>query len=60
MNAQRAEIMHNIKQARDAAGVRDESAEPIPKPSRPIEVGDWSRSPVRAVRPRSQLSRTVR
>ena len=40
MNAQRAEIMHNIKQARDAAGVRDESAEPIPKPSRPIEVGD--------------------
>ena len=32
MNAQRAEIMHNIKQARDAAGVRDESAEPIPKP----------------------------
>ena len=38
--AQRAEIMHNIKQARDAAGVRDESAEPIPKPSRPIEVGD--------------------
>ncbi len=40
MNAQRAEIMHNIKQARDAAGVRDESAEPIPKPSRPIQVGD--------------------
>ena len=40
MNAQRAEIMHNIKQARDAVGVRDESAEPIPKPSRPIQVGD--------------------
>ena len=40
MNAQRAEIMHNIKQARDAVGLRDESAEPIPKPSRPIQVGD--------------------
>ena len=40
MTAQRAAIKHNIKQARDAAGVRDESAEPIPKPSRPIEVGD--------------------
>ena len=29
-NAQRAESKHNIKQARDAAGVRDECAEPIP------------------------------
>ncbi len=40
MNAQRAEIMHNIKGARDAVGLHDESAEPIPKPSRPIQVGD--------------------
>ena len=38
--AQRAEIMHNIKEARDAVGLRDESAEPIPKPSRPIQAGD--------------------
>ena len=40
MNAQRAEIMHNIKEARDAVGLRDERAEPIPKPSRPIREGD--------------------
>ena len=40
MNAQRAEIMHNIKEARDAVGLRDECAEPIPKPSRPIREGD--------------------
>ncbi len=40
MNARRAEIMHDLKEARDAAGVRDESREPIPKPSRPIRTGD--------------------
>ena len=40
MNAQRAEIMHNIKEARDAVSLRDERAEPIPKPSRPIREGD--------------------
>ena len=40
MNAQRAEIMHNLKQARDTVGIRDESQEPIPKPSRPIRTGD--------------------
>ena len=40
MNARRAEIMHDLKEARDAADVRDESREPIPKPSRPIRTGD--------------------
>ena len=40
MNAQRAQIMHGLKEARESVGVRDESAEPIPKPSRPIRAGD--------------------
>ena len=40
MNEQRASIMHNIKEAREQIGVRDDLAEPIPKPSRPIRVGD--------------------
>ena len=40
MNAQRAQIMHSIKEARESVGVRDESAEPIPRPSRPIRAGD--------------------
>ena len=40
MNEQRAEIMHGIREAREAIGVRDESAEPVPKPSRPIREGD--------------------
>ena len=40
MNEQRASIMHNIKEAREQIGVRDDFAEPIPKPSRPIRVGD--------------------
>ena len=40
MNAQRAQIMHGLKEARESAGVRDESAEPIPRPSRPIRAGD--------------------
>ena len=40
MNAQRAQIMHGLKEARESVGVRDESAEPIPRPSRPIRAGD--------------------
>ncbi len=40
MNAKRAEIMHGLKKARESVGVRDESQEPIPKPSRPIRTGD--------------------
>ena len=40
MNAQRAQIMHGLKEARESVGVRDESAEPIPRPSRPICAGD--------------------
>lgn len=40
MNEQRASIMHNIKETREHIGVREETAEPIPKPSRPIRVGD--------------------
>lgn len=40
MNAKRAEIMHGLKEARESVGVRDESQEPIPKPSRPIRTGD--------------------
>ena len=40
MNEQRASIMHSIREAREQIGVRDDFAEPIPKPSRPIRVGD--------------------
>ena len=40
MNAKRAEIMHGLKEARESVGVRDESQDPIPKPSRPIRTGD--------------------
>lgn len=40
MNAQRAQIMHGLKEARESVGVSDESAEPIPRPSRPIRAGD--------------------
>lgn len=40
VNEQRANIMHGLKEARDAIGVREDTAEPIPKPSRPICVGD--------------------
>lgn len=40
MNAQRAQIMHGLKEARESVGVCDESAEPIPRPSRPIRAGD--------------------
>ncbi|MDO4812111.1 MAG: endonuclease MutS2 [Eubacteriales bacterium] len=40
VNEQRASIMHGLKEARDAIGVREDTAEPIPKPSRPIQVGD--------------------
>ncbi len=40
VNEQRANIMHGLREAREAIGVRETAAEPIPKPSRPIRVGD--------------------
>ena len=40
INAQRAEIMHALKDAREAIGVHEETREPIPAPSRPIRAGD--------------------
>jgi len=40
VNERRAELMHKLNDAREAAGVRDNVREPIPKPSRPIAAGD--------------------
>ncbi|MBE7005520.1 MAG: endonuclease MutS2, partial [Ruminococcaceae bacterium] len=40
VNEQRAEILHKLNDAREAVGERDTVREPIPKPSRPIAVGD--------------------
>ncbi|MBE7009762.1 MAG: endonuclease MutS2 [Ruminococcaceae bacterium] len=40
VNAQRAEIMHKLNDAREAVGERDNVKEPVPRPSRPIAVGD--------------------
>ena len=40
MNEKRVEIVSELNAARERAGVRDESREPIPAPSRPIRAGD--------------------
>ena len=40
MNEKRVEIVSELNAARERAGVRDESREPIPAPSRPIHAGD--------------------
>ena len=40
MNEKRVEIVSELNAARERAGVRDESREPIPVPSRPIRAGD--------------------
>ena len=40
INEQRAAILHNLNDAREAAGAHDNFKEPIPKPSRPIVAGD--------------------
>ena len=40
MNEKRVEIVSELNAARERAGVRDESREPIPAPSRPISAGD--------------------
>ena len=40
INEQRAAILHNLNDAREAVGERDSVREPIPKPSRPIAAGD--------------------
>ena len=39
-SAAEAEIVSELNAARERAGVRDESREPIPAPSRPIRAGD--------------------
>ena len=39
MNEKRVEIVSELNAARERAGVRDESREPIPAPSRPIRAG---------------------
>ena len=38
MNEKRVEIVSELNAARERAGVRDESREPIPVPSRPIRA----------------------
>ena len=40
INEKRADILHNLNEARAAAGAHDSFKEPIPKPSRPIAAGD--------------------
>jgi len=40
INEKRADILRDLNLARDAVGVHDSFKEPIPKPSRPIAVGD--------------------
>ena len=40
INEKRADILHNLNDAREAVGAHDSFKEPIPKPSRPIAVGD--------------------
>ena len=40
MNEKRVEIVSELNAARERAGVRDESREPIPAPSRPRRAGD--------------------
>jgi len=40
LNEQRANILHNLNDARAAVGERDNIKAPIPKPSRPIRAGD--------------------
>ncbi len=40
INEKRADILHGLNAAREAAGVRDSVKAPIPKPSRPIRAGD--------------------
>ena len=40
INEQRANIMRELNEAREAVGVRDTVREPVPKPSRPIRAGD--------------------
>ena len=40
MNEKRVEIVSELNAARERAGVRDSSREPIPAPSRPIRAGD--------------------
>ena len=40
LNARRAEVMHTIKDAREAANAHERVPEPVPKPSRPIRAGD--------------------
>jgi len=40
INEKRADILHNLNEARAAAGAHDSFKEPVPKPSRPIAAGD--------------------
>ncbi|MBQ9647126.1 MAG: endonuclease MutS2 [Oscillospiraceae bacterium] len=40
INEKRADILHNLNDAREAVGARDSFKEPLPRPSRPIAAGD--------------------
>ncbi len=40
VNEKRADILHGLNDARAAVGARESAREPVPKPSRPIAVGD--------------------
>ncbi|MEI3307126.1 MAG: hypothetical protein V8R40_14595 [Dysosmobacter sp.] len=49
-NEARANLFRQLNEAEDAATRRDARQEPIPKPSRPIRVGDLVEFPVSASR----------